>query len=65
MTFRKICYSWRGIIWLVTASLALITCVIGSIESHGGELPGYVIFMGAASGLSFIWAVWASTPPET
>lgn len=64
MTFRKLSHEWRGIIWLAALSLVLTTCFIGSIEAHAGELPSYMILMGVASVLSFIWAVWASVPPE-
>ena len=64
MKFRKTSYSMRGLIWLTAVSLVLTTCFIGSIETHGGELPGYVILMGVVSVLSFIWAVWSSVPPE-
>lgn len=64
MSFRKTSHSMRGIIWLVAITTILATYFFGSVELHGGDLPGYIIFMGLISFLSFIWAVWSSIPPE-
>lgn len=63
MSFRKISYSMRGMIWLmaIVCSLAtLFSCSLG----HGW----YVTIMWIVSLLFLIWAFWASfsahEPPE-
>lgn len=57
-------HSLRGLIWIIAITVSIATYFDGAIELYGGDLPGYIIFMGLISILSFIWAVWSSVIPD-
>lgn len=64
MSFRKICYSMRGIIWLTAAAILSAVLFSAPIEASGGDLSGPTISMGMVSVFMFAWAVWSSIPPK-